>query len=186
MHACVCAYLCVCIFIVGEAGCRAAWKMEILLCKSRVFGGKESQETTGDELALNCDDFYFFLKAKQFQGKGLQKSPVSGGNSIEFLVPGCLPGGPLVTSTFFQQGRRRNWQQPSRQAVREAGKPDALPPSSLPLVRPKSQRVQLLNFSIFVFQCSWSDPAGIQWNKIMPDSQQGRRVRTEGFVAVEG
>lgn len=93
---------------MGEAGCRAAWKMEILLCKSCVFGGKESQETTGDELALNCDDFFFFLKAKQFQGKGLQKSPVLGGSSIEFLVPGCLPGGPLVTSTFFQQGRRRN------------------------------------------------------------------------------
>lgn len=50
----------------------------------------------------------FFFKAKQFQGKGLQKSPVSGGSSIEFLVPGCLPGGPLVTSAFFQQGRRRN------------------------------------------------------------------------------
>lgn len=61
MHACVCAYLCVCVFIVGEAGCRAAWKMEILLCKSCVFGGKESQETTGDELALNCDDFFFFF-----------------------------------------------------------------------------------------------------------------------------
>lgn len=181
----VCAYLCVYVFIMGEAGCRAVQKMEIFLCKSCFLGGKESQETRGDELALNRDE-NFFLKAKQFQGKGLQKSPVSGGSSIEFLVPGCLPGGPLVTSTFFQQGRRRNWQQPSRQAVREAGKPDALPPCSLPLLRPKSQRVKLLNFSIFALQCSWSDPAGILRNEIMPGSRQGQRMCTKGFLAIEG
>lgn len=129
---------------------------------------------------------FFFLKAKQYQGKGLQKSSVSGGSSIEFLDPGCLPGGPLVISTFFQQGRRRNWQQPSRQAVAEAGEPDALPPCSLPLLRPKSQRVKLLNFSIFVLQCSWSDPAGNLRNEIMPGSHQSQCVRTKGFLIIEG
>ena len=62
----VCAYLCVYVFIMGEAGCRAVQKMEILLCKSCFLGGKESRETRCDELALNHDE-KFFLKAKQFQ-----------------------------------------------------------------------------------------------------------------------
>lgn len=42
------------------------------------------------------------------------------------------------------------------------GKPDALPPCSLPLLRPRSWRIHLLNFSIFALQSSWSDLWGSQ------------------------
>lgn len=64
-------------------------------------------------------------------------------------------------------------------------KPDALPPCSLPFVQPKSWRVKLFNFSIFVLQCSWSHPAEVLWNaKISVSAQRGPQLLRDGSVRV--
>lgn len=80
--------------------------MQIVLSRGEVEPGEQ-----GDGLALNHEEypfFGFFLSQNNLRERVSQKKSGFRRGSIQFLVPGCLPAGPLVTSTFFQQGRRRN------------------------------------------------------------------------------